>query len=68
MNEIKLCKDCEHYKDSTIQSWCTSPDNGIRLTDGLAQKHWAVVIRYDESKCGRSGLWFMPKPIQPSEP
>ena len=68
MNEIKLCKDCEHYEDSTIQSWCASPDNGIRLTDGLTQKYWAVVVRYDESKCGRGGLWFTPKTIQPPSP
>ena len=68
MNEIKLCKDCEHYKQSAIVEWCLSPQNGYRLTDGEVQHCWAAEARGTEAKCGYSALWFTPKIVEPTKP
>jgi hypothetical protein len=71
VNEVKLCKDCEHYISTRLLEHCCSPENGIRLTDGRASYGWAASRRMNEEACGASAKWFVLKevpPIQPKQP
>lgn len=66
---MKLCKDCIFVK-GVIGSYemsylCTHPEarRDINLMTGRITYDLANYSRYNASKCGEKGKWFVQKPI-----
>lgn len=58
---MKFCKDCTHYDYwGTNNEWCTHPNNGISMVNGLKKRQLPHVNRAYSSKCGEDAKWFEP--------
>lgn len=57
---MKFCKDCKHLWGGDM---CSSPQLGTNLVTGVPKRLTAEGLRNMESKCGKAGYWFDPKPV-----
>jgi len=65
MSNIKLCKDCRHYKKGFFGfGHCWHPENfATDLENGKVRirTDYANSTRYSDYYCGTEGKWFEPK-------
>lgn len=59
---MKICKNCAHFKEGSIGSFCRSPDNGIDLVTGEPKVYFAHINRNNE--CGVEAKFYKEKQIE----
>lgn len=58
--EVKICRDCRHYRDSQSGSTCRHQMN-LRtdyVNGGISTRNSADFLRSDATRCGPQGKWF----------
>jgi len=56
---MKICKNCAHFHEGSIGSYCKSPRNGIDLVTGEPKVYFAHIAR--GSECGVEAHYYEEK-------
>ena len=64
---MKLCIDCEHYRNRSNMAFCESPKNEWSVIDGRPKSLFAALQRSTRYSCGPDAAWFEPKQAIPSK-
>lgn len=63
--QMKLCKECRHFKWS---NWCHAPQNGPSPIDGEPKAVFATASRVHDEQCGTSAEYWEPKAVAKTSP